>query len=147
MADFDAGDLRNRLPPAVRSIARFINGTVLPAVPVQRSPLVLVHCNAGLGRSPAVALAYQFWVEGSSLDAALADLMAVRPCHPQLHAIREATCDLLQQAVWQGTLATSELAFQERKSVILQPGAMLTPQESQAIHSVLFHAPAGIPGI
>eukprot|EP00193_Tetraselmis_chui_P021841 CAMPEP_0177795800 /NCGR_PEP_ID=MMETSP0491_2-20121128/26436_1 /TAXON_ID=63592 /ORGANISM="Tetraselmis chuii, Strain PLY429" /LENGTH=362 /DNA_ID=CAMNT_0019318675 /DNA_START=177 /DNA_END=1266 /DNA_ORIENTATION=+ len=47
------------------------------------------------GAAPGTALAYLYWVRGMPLMEAHAILMEVRPCHPKLEAIKEATCDVL----------------------------------------------------
>ncbi len=54
-----------------------------------------IHCTAGLGRAPAVALAYMHWLRGWDLDEAHASLTSVRRCSPRIEAIRAATADLL----------------------------------------------------
>lgn len=53
--DFDAFDLRMRLPAVV--------GTLYKAVK-RNGGVTYVHCTAGMGRAPAVALTYMFWVQG-----------------------------------------------------------------------------------
>lgn len=54
-----------------------------------------VHCTAGLGRAPAVALTYMYWIGGYDLFEANAMLQSVRHCHPKLDSIKAATADLL----------------------------------------------------
>ncbi|PSC67308.1 phosphoglucan phosphatase chloroplastic [Micractinium conductrix] len=87
--DFSPHSLRDTLPKAVRALeqARACGQKVY------------VHCTAGLGRSPAVAIAALFWFsEGdglSSLDEAYSFLTGIRPCGPSRDAIRGATYDLL----------------------------------------------------
>ena len=54
-----------------------------------------VHCTAGLGRAPAVCIAYMYWFTGLSLEEAYGRLTSVRPCGPKRDAIRGATHDLL----------------------------------------------------
>ena len=43
-----------------------------------------VHCTAGLGRAPAVCIAYLFWWCGMDLDEAYAYLTNIRPCGPKV---------------------------------------------------------------
>lgn len=43
---------------------------------------VYVHCTAGLGRSPAVAIASLYWFTDMQLDEAYAYLTGIRPCGP-----------------------------------------------------------------
>ncbi|CAN6487154.1 unnamed protein product [Victoria cruziana] len=84
--DFDAFDLRMRLPAVVSKLSKIVdvNGGV-----------TYIHCTAGLGRAPAVALAYMYWVLGYQLDDAYELLQSKRPCFPKLDAIRSATADIL----------------------------------------------------
>ncbi|KAH9326190.1 hypothetical protein KI387_006368, partial [Taxus chinensis] len=84
--DFDAFDLRMRLPTVV--------GTLLKAVK-NGCGKTYVHCTAGLGRAPSVALAYMFWVRGYKLEHANKLLQSVRPCFPKLEGIKSATADML----------------------------------------------------
>jgi hypothetical protein len=85
--DFDPLSLRRHLPAAVKRLV-----AELDARPAE---LAYIHCTAGLGRAPGLALAYMFMIEGSCLDEAYERLFAVRRCHPQLGMIRAAVCDLL----------------------------------------------------
>jgi hypothetical protein len=48
-----------------------------------------------MGRAPATALAYMFWLRGWQLPEALQALTSVRRCSPRVEAIRAATADLL----------------------------------------------------
>lgn len=50
--DFDPDSLRSQLPKAVSSLEWAIS---------KGKGRVYVHCTAGLGRAPAVAIAYLFW--------------------------------------------------------------------------------------
>ena len=54
-----------------------------------------VHCTAGLGRAPAISIAYMYWILGMNLLDAHKTLTSLRPCNPKLDAIRHATCDML----------------------------------------------------
>eukprot|EP00252_Welwitschia_mirabilis_P013674 TRINITY_DN3007_c0_g1_i1.p1 TRINITY_DN3007_c0_g1~~TRINITY_DN3007_c0_g1_i1.p1 ORF type:complete len:271 (+),score=23.17 TRINITY_DN3007_c0_g1_i1:103-813(+) len=57
--DFDPNSLRNELPKAVSLVEEAIS----------EGNVVYVHCTAGLGRAPAVAIAYLFWF--SEMDVCL----------------------------------------------------------------------------
>ncbi len=48
------------------------------------------YAHAGLGRAPATALAFMYWCRGIPLLDALAQFRAVRPCNPNIQAIRQA---------------------------------------------------------
>jgi len=85
--DFDPMDLRRQLPKVVAMICQQHNP--------EEFEKIYIHCTAGLGRAPAVALAYMFWCREWTLEAANHRLQKVRPCGPKLHAIRQATCDLV----------------------------------------------------
>ncbi|KAG2454888.1 hypothetical protein HYH02_000719 [Chlamydomonas schloesseri] len=84
--DFDGFDLRRKLPKAVSRLARDHDPT---------TGTVYIHCTAGMGRAPATALAYMFWLRGYQLDAAYELLRGKRMCSPRIEAIRSATVDLL----------------------------------------------------
>lgn len=86
IVDFDPHDLRLRLPGAI--------ATLLAEADLANGP-IYVHCTAGMGRAPGVALAYMYWVLGMDLNEAHARLTTIRPCHPKLFSIRNATADLL----------------------------------------------------
>lgn len=84
--DFDAFDLRMRLPAVVSKLKKAVD---------RNGGITYIHCTAGLGRAPAVALAYMFWVLGYRLSDAHNLLMSKRPCFPKLDAIKTATADIL----------------------------------------------------
>ncbi|KAK7391493.1 hypothetical protein VNO78_19909 [Psophocarpus tetragonolobus] len=84
--DFDAFDLRKRLPAVVSKLYKAIKGN---------GGVTYIHCTAGLGRAPAVALAYMFWVLGYKLNDAHTLLQSKRSCFPKLDAIKSATADIL----------------------------------------------------
>ncbi|KAG8380953.1 hypothetical protein BUALT_Bualt06G0070100 [Buddleja alternifolia] len=83
--DFDPDSLRNGLPKAVSSLEWAIS---------EGKGKVYVHCTAGLGRAPAVAIAYMFWFCNMGLNTAYDTLTSKRPCGPNKRAIRGATYDL-----------------------------------------------------
>jgi hypothetical protein len=66
--DFDPDSLRGTLPAAVQALAHAL----------QRGERVYVHCTAGLGRSPAVCIAYMYWFRGMQLDRAYKHLTDIR---------------------------------------------------------------------
>ncbi|XVE99170.1 hypothetical protein REPUB_Repub03eG0174200 [Reevesia pubescens] len=84
--DFDSFDLRVRLPAVVCKLYKAIN---------RNGDVTYIHCTAGLGRAPAVAMAYMFWVQGYKLTEAHSFLLSKRSCFPKLDAIKSATADIL----------------------------------------------------
>lgn len=84
--DFDPYDLRQKLPKAVAALAKAHD---------PRHGVAYIHCTAGLGRAPATALAYMYWLRGWQLPEALEALTSVRRCSPRVEAIRAATADML----------------------------------------------------
>ncbi|KAL5709697.1 Phosphoglucan phosphatase DSP4 [Ranunculus cassubicifolius] len=84
--DFDAFDLRLRLPAVLSKLYKAVN---------RNGGVTYIHCTAGLGRAPAVALAYMFWVQGYKLLEANNLLQSKRSCFPKLDAIKGATADIL----------------------------------------------------
>lgn len=84
--DFDGFDLRMRLPVVVSKLYKAIN---------RNGGVAYIHCTAGMGRAPAVALAYMYWVQGYRLSEAHRLLLSKRSCCPKLDAIKSATADIL----------------------------------------------------
>ncbi|GMP68502.1 hypothetical protein CsSME_00028107 [Camellia sinensis var. sinensis] len=84
--DFDAFDLRMRLPAVVSKLHKAIS---------RNGGVTYIHCTAGLGRAPAVALAHMFWFDGYKLTDGHSLLLSKRLCCPKLDAIKSATADIL----------------------------------------------------
>ena len=78
--DFDALDLREKLPSCVAALDDLIVS----------ARTVYLHCSAGAGRSPSVAIAYLCSCCGWGLDAAVAHVTQCRPCTPNIEVIRRA---------------------------------------------------------
>jgi protein-tyrosine phosphatase len=78
--DFDAADLQDKLPACVSALSDLLAS----------NHAVYLHCSAGTGRSPSVAIAYLFRSEDWELDKAIAHVIQCRPCSPNLEAIRLA---------------------------------------------------------
>lgn len=88
--DFDPNSLRSGLPSAVAALERALS----------EGHRVYVHCTAGLGRAPAVCIAFLYWFRELQLDEAYSHLTAIRPCGPKRDAIRGATYDLMTRGDW-----------------------------------------------
>jgi protein-tyrosine phosphatase len=78
--DFDPLDLREKLPKCVATLDRLLTA----------NHTVYLHCTAGTGRSPTVAISYLHWCQGWELDAAVAYVKERRPCSPNVEAVRLA---------------------------------------------------------
>ncbi|CAM6057045.1 unnamed protein product [Sphagnum tenellum] len=88
-------DLRKNLPRAVGVLDYLIKD----------DRKVYLHCTAGVGRSPSVAVAYYYWIKGMTLNAAYAFVKSRRlVSHPNTGAIQNATDDVLQRANFQDNL-------------------------------------------
>eukprot|EP00850_Spirogloea_muscicola_P015325 SM000116S24246 [mRNA] locus=s116:381579:383045:+ [translate_table: standard] len=81
--DFDPHSLRHELPGAVGVVDHHVS----------KGEKVYIHCTAGLGRAPAVAIAYLFWFQDMDMGTAYHFLTSKRPCGPKKEAIRGATYD------------------------------------------------------
>ena len=114
--DFDPFSLRMELPGAVALLAQqaaAAGGTSY------------VHCTAGLGRAPAVALAWMWWYKGYGLEEAYELLTGKRPCKPKTAAIRAAAADILFGAMHtRVTLAVHRRGF-AKEIQVSGPGGWL----------------------
>jgi protein-tyrosine phosphatase len=72
LRDFDYQHQQERLPEAVRALDRLLAA----------GHKVYLHCNAGLGRSPLVAMAYLHWVRKMGLEQAIRHVRERRLCYP-----------------------------------------------------------------
>ena len=93
LVDFDPVSLRRGMFAAVARVHQL----------VARGHKVYIHCTAGLGRAPGVAIAYLAWCCGMDVQEAYDMVTTRRPCCPKIGAIREATHDALaQQQIFEG---------------------------------------------
>ena len=76
-------ELRERLPECVRTLAGLI----------AMDHTVYLHCTAGIGRSPTVAIGYLHWCLGWAFDAAVCYVKQARQCSPHLEALQLARWD------------------------------------------------------
>ncbi|CAO2825787.1 unnamed protein product [Amaranthus hypochondriacus] len=112
--DFDPDSLRTMLPRAVSALEWAIS---------KEKGRVYVHCTAGLGRAPAVAITHMFWFCGMDLNEAYDKLTSKRPCGPNKRAIRGATYDLAKNDPWKEPFeslpehAFEDIADWERKLI------------------------------
>jgi hypothetical protein len=81
--DFDPDDLRRTLPNCVTALDELLS----------RGHTVFLHCNAGMNRSPTIAITYLCWIEGWTLEAATEHVMESHLCSPYLETIRLASED------------------------------------------------------
>ncbi|OIT39281.1 PREDICTED: phosphoglucan phosphatase LSF2, chloroplastic [Nicotiana attenuata] len=112
--DFDPDSLRGVLPKAVSSLEWAIS---------EGKGRVYVHCTAGLGRAPAVSIAYMFWFCGMDLNTAYDTLTSKRPCGPNKRSIRAAAYDMAKNDQWKEPFenlpdyAFADVADWERKLI------------------------------
>lgn len=78
--DFDTADLQRNLPLCVAVLDHMLKA----------SHTVFLHCTAGTGRSPTVAVGYLHWCLAWPLDRALAHVRNCRDCSPNVEALRNA---------------------------------------------------------
>ncbi len=81
--DFNPGDLRKKMIGAVQRLEALLSA----------GHRVYLHCTAGVGRAPAVAVAYLSWNRGWVLEEAHSYVVGQRACAPCVDAIRLATLD------------------------------------------------------
>jgi atypical dual specificity phosphatase len=85
MRDFDQKDQRRVLPDAVRVLATLLGS----------GHFVYLHCTAGTGRSPLVAMAYLYWCCDFPLTAAIRHVKTRRPCSPYVDLLESSRRDVL----------------------------------------------------
>jgi atypical dual specificity phosphatase len=78
--DFSPSDMRQKLRTGVRILDNLIRA----------GHVIYLHCNAGINRSPTLAVAYLHWVEKWDLESAHAHVLSSRPCDPYVQEIRLA---------------------------------------------------------
>jgi protein-tyrosine phosphatase len=79
--DFDPSSLCDRIHDAAHQVHNLI----------EQGHTVYIHCTAGMGRAPAVAVAYLCWVRGYSLEDAVAHVKKHRPVAvPNVNVLRRA---------------------------------------------------------
>jgi protein-tyrosine phosphatase len=76
--DFDAADLQRKLPECVAVLDYMLKS----------GHTVYLHCTAGTGRSPSVAVAYLHWCLAWPLERALTHVRDCRTCSPNVEVIR-----------------------------------------------------------
>jgi protein-tyrosine phosphatase len=79
--DFDPDALRESLPGCVEVLDSLL----------REGHTVYLHCNVGVNRSPSVAIAYLYWVQGMPLDEAVTFVTQRRACDPYVEAVRLAS--------------------------------------------------------
>jgi len=72
LRDFDSSDQEEHLPEAAAALDRLLSG----------NHKVYLHCNAGIGRSPLVAMAYLYWYRKMGLEEAIRHVRDRRDCSP-----------------------------------------------------------------
>lgn len=78
--DFDTDDLQRNLPLCVAVLDHMLKA----------GHTVFLHCTAGRGRSPTVAVGYLRWCLAWPLDRAFAHVRNCRDCSPNMEAIKNA---------------------------------------------------------
>ncbi|CAK9219231.1 unnamed protein product [Sphagnum troendelagicum] len=101
--DFGPHNIKDGCPPDLRKNLPRAVGVLDYLIKDDRK--VYLHCTAGVGRSPSVAVAYYYWIKGMTLNAAYAFVKSRRlVSHPNTGAIQNATDDVLQRANFQDNL-------------------------------------------
>jgi len=76
-------ELREKLLQCINTLERLLTA----------GHTVYLHCTAGVGRSPTVAIGYLYYCMGWELSAAVRYLKVVRQCSPHLEALGLAILD------------------------------------------------------
>jgi atypical dual specificity phosphatase len=128
--DFCADSLRSGLPEGARVLDALVTGKE------GGGGATYVHCTAGMGRSPALVIAYMYWFldEYETLDGAYEGLTSIRPCGPKKESIRLATCDVLAAAMGGSKSANGVL---DAAALDANAGTRLSMEEKRAIRRFL----------
>mmetsp|Transcript_37889 Transcript_37889/g.107055 ORF Transcript_37889/g.107055 Transcript_37889/m.107055 type:complete len:205 (+) Transcript_37889:549-1163(+) len=78
IVDFDASSLRDCLPGAVTRLHSLL----------ESGHTVYIHCTAGLGRAPGVAITYIHWLYNLTLEEAYCYFTERRRCNPRCGPLR-----------------------------------------------------------
>ena len=105
MRDGDHGDQRRMLPEGVRALAGLLAS----------GRTVYLHCNAGVGRSPLVAMAYLYWCRGWTPAEAMRYVEERRPCSPYRDLLQLSCQDLLRDEAVQREIARRAYRLFERR--------------------------------
>eukprot|EP00929_Paragymnodinium_shiwhaense_P003906 TRINITY_DN104620_c0_g1_i1.p1 TRINITY_DN104620_c0_g1~~TRINITY_DN104620_c0_g1_i1.p1 ORF type:complete len:478 (-),score=113.62 TRINITY_DN104620_c0_g1_i1:351-1784(-) len=89
LPDHNPQGLRSNILKALKALKKELDA--------RSEGLAYIHCTAGMGRAPSVALGYMFMVKGEDMDACYKKLFEVWRCHPPLAMVKAAACDLLEQ--------------------------------------------------
>lgn len=81
--DFNDDHLRDNLPVAVQALSELAD----------EKHDILVHCNAGVNRSPSVVIAWLAWQQGWTLEESEQHVIKCHRCAPVMEVVRSATQD------------------------------------------------------
>lgn len=81
--DFNPEALRQNLPKCVALLDDLL----------KQGHTVFLHCNAGMNRSPTIAIAYLHWIKQWKLEAAIHQVMQRHFCDPYVEAIKGASLE------------------------------------------------------
>lgn len=76
---------------------------------------VYLHCTAGIGRAPTVAIGYLHWRLGWELDTAISHVRQARQCSPHLEALRLALEDEESRLALEETSARHTASLEMKK--------------------------------
>lgn len=128
MRDFDYDDQRRVLPKAVSAL-----DTLLAS-----GHTTYLHCNAGLGRSPLVAMAYFYWSRNLSVEKAIEHVEERRPCSSYEDLLEVSRQDLLRDDQVQNRI--SQRAFQltrDRRNQARGPQGYWADAEREILREIL----------
>jgi len=112
--DFDTQALRRKLPECVAALDELL----------KQGHTVFLHCNAGVNRSPTIAIAYLHWIEHWTLQAAVDHVMVRHSCDPYVETIEQAGG---------AQTAASALIIVDLQNDFCPGGALPVPQGDQVI--------------
>jgi len=128
MRDFDYEDQRRNLPDAVKALARLLSS----------GQIVYLHCNAGQGRSPLVAMAYLYWCRGLGSQDAVKHFKERRACSPTTELLEVTRQDLLGEEKLRKRIALRAYRLsRQRESQAADPFCDWVDAEKEILKEIL----------
>jgi len=127
MRDFDPEDQRLTLPGAVRALSRLLAA----------GHTVYLHCSAGVGRSPLVAMAYLYWCRRLGHKEAMEHVRERRSCTPNVELLEDSRRDLLRGGNIEEQITRRAELISKQRRITADCDSIRHEAESQVLQEML----------